>query len=62
MISGIRHHRYGYILGGKIVIDATGDANVCVHSGCEIEKGREDGLMQPVSLEFTVDGVDEKKG
>lgn len=51
-----------YILGGKIVIDATGDANVCVHAGCEIEKGREDGLMQPVSLEFTVDGVDEKKG
>ena len=35
---------------------------MCVHAGCEIEKGREDGLMQPVSLEFTVDGVDEKKG
>lgn len=52
-----------YILGGKIVIDATGDANVCVHTGCAIKKGREsDGLMQPVSLEFTIDGVDEEKG
>ena len=51
-----------YMLGGKIIIDATGDANVCVHAGCEIEKGREDGLMQPVSLEFTIDGVEEEKG
>ena len=26
------------------------------------EKGREDGLMQPVTLEFTIDGVDERTG
>lgn len=51
-----------YGLSGQIVIDATGDANVCFLAGCEIRKGREDGLMQPVTLEFTVDGVDEKRG
>ena len=31
-------------------------------AGAHIEKGREDGLMQPVTLEFTIDGVDEQKG
>lgn len=51
-----------FALTAEIVIDATGDANICYLSGCEIEKGREDGLMQPVSLEFTIDGVDESKG
>lgn len=51
-----------YLLEAGIVIDATGDANVCAHAGCEIRKGRDDGLMQPVSLEFTIDGVDEERG
>lgn len=51
-----------YALTSHIVIDATGDANVCFYAGCEIAKGREDGLLQPVTLEFTIDGVDEKKG
>jgi hypothetical protein len=31
-------------------------------AGAQTEKGREDGLMQPVTLEFTIDGVDESKG
>jgi hypothetical protein len=31
-------------------------------AGATTEKGREDGLMQPVTLEFTIDGVDESKG
>lgn len=51
-----------YALTARIVIDATGDANVCCQAGCEIEKGRADGLMQPVTLEFTIDGVDEERG
>lgn len=51
-----------YALLSKIVIDATGDAVVSASAGAHIEKGREDGLMQPVTLEFSIDGVDESKG
>ena len=49
-------------LTAHITVDATGDAVVSYLSGAEIEKGREDGLMQPVTLEFTVDGVDDSRG
>ena len=49
-------------LKGSVVIDATGDAVVSFLAGAHIDKGREDGLMQPVTLEFTIDGVDEQKG
>ena len=42
---------------GKIFIDCTGDGLVAFMAGAEIGKGREDGLMQPVTLEFTIDGV-----
>lgn len=45
-----------------VTIDCTGDAVVSFLAGAEIEKGREDGLMQPVTLEFTINGVDESKG
>lgn len=49
-------------LYSKVVIDCTGDGDVAVLSGCEYEKGRdEDGLMQPCTLEFTIDHVDEDK-
>ena len=49
-------------LEGKVVVDATGDGDVAAFAGCQIEKGREDGLMQPVTLEFTLDNVDEDRG
>lgn len=42
-----------------VTIDCTGDAVVATLAGAHIEKGREDGLMQPVTLEFTIDNVDE---
>ncbi len=42
-----------------VTIDCTGDAIVSTLAGAHIEKGREDGLMQPVTLEFTIDNVDE---
>ena len=45
-----------------VTIDCTGDAIVSFHAGAKIEKGRADGLMQPVTLEYTIDGVDESKG
>ncbi|MGN0231658.1 MAG: FAD-dependent oxidoreductase [Muribaculaceae bacterium] len=48
-------------LRGTVVVDATGDAVVSYLAGADIEKGRDDGLMQPVTLEFTIDGVDESR-
>lgn len=43
----------------KMVIDATGDADVASLSGCEVVAGREkDGLMTPASLTFHLYGVD----
>lgn len=51
-----------FILKADVVIDATGDGDVAYLCGAETEKGREDGLMQPVTLEFTLAGVDEEKG
>jgi len=49
-------------LEGRVVVDATGDAVVSYLAGAPIEKGRDDGLMQPATLEFTIDGVDERRG
>lgn len=48
-------------LEAPVTIDATGDGVVSFLAGAHIEKGREDGLMQPVTLEFRVDGLDEQK-
>ncbi len=47
------------IIEGKVTVDATGDGDVAHFAGAPVEKGREDGLMQPVTLEFTLEGVDE---
>ena len=45
-------------LSGKVFIDATGDGDLAVQSGCPWVIGREsDGLVQPVSLMFIIDGV-----
>ena len=44
---------------GKVFIDATGEGDLAVRSGCPWEIGREeDGLVQPVTLMFIIDGVD----
>ena len=48
-------------LTASVVVDATGDGDVACFAGCEFEKGRDDGLMQPVTLEFTLDNVDEER-
>lgn len=45
-----------------VTIDCTGDGIVSFLAGARTEKGRDDGLMQPVTLEFTIDGVDESRG
>ena len=51
-----------FVLKGAVTVDATGDGLVSYLAGATTEKGREDGLMQPVTLEFTISGVDESKG
>ena len=51
-----------FVLQGAVTVDATGDGIVSYLAGATTEKGREDGLMQPVTLEFTISGVDESKG
>ncbi len=43
----------------EVFIDATGDGDLAVQSGCPSEMGREgDGLVQPVTLMFVIEGVD----
>lgn len=51
-----------FVLTGAVTVDATGDGLVSYLAGAETEKGRDDGLMQPVTLEFTIAGVDENRG
>ncbi len=46
----------------KVTVDSTGDACVAAAAGAEIELGRDgDGGLQPMTLEFTVCGVDESR-
>lgn len=49
------------VIEGKTIIDCTGDGDVAFFAGAEYQKGREDGLMQPVTLEFKIDHVDESR-
>jgi ribulose 1,5-bisphosphate synthetase/thiazole synthase len=47
---------------GKVVVDASGDGDVAVMAGAVYEKGRkEDGLTQPMTLNFKMGGVDVEK-
>ena len=52
--------KFGSIrLHGKFFIDATGDGDVAVMAGCPWKMGREvDGLIQPTTLMFVIQGVD----
>lgn len=46
----------------KRVVDCTGDGDVAFHAGCPFEVGRAvDGKCQPVTLMFTIGGVDWKR-
>ena len=50
-------------LYADVVVDATGDGFVAAQAGAPYKIGRDgDGRCQPVSLEFTLDGVDEATG
>lgn len=51
-----------FAFSGKIVIDATGDADVAAMAGVSFSKGRDrDGLLQPASVMFTLRGLDANK-
>ena len=45
-------------IGGRVFVDATGDGVLSYLAGEDIEYGREDGLVQPVSIMFTIEGID----
>jgi len=43
----------------KVIIDCTGDGDVGAKAGCDIEIGRDDdNICQPVTMMFTIGGVD----
>ena len=42
------------LIEAKTFIDCTGDGDVATLSGVPFDKGREDGLMQPMTVQFTV--------
>lgn len=44
-------------IGAKIFIDATGDGVLSYLAGEQVEYGREDGLVQPMSIMFTIENV-----
>jgi len=49
-------------LHAKQFIDATGDGDVCVSAGATFQTGRtSDSLCEPVTLMFTVGGVDDER-
>lgn len=48
-----------FAVSAKVVIDATGDGAAAAAAGAGFSVGRDDGSVQPCSLEFTVEGVDE---
>jgi hypothetical protein len=55
----VRNKSGRQVLLGKVTVDATGDGDVAVMAGAPYEKGRrEDGLTQPMTLNFRLGGVD----
>ncbi|RLF20855.1 MAG: FAD-dependent oxidoreductase [Thermoprotei archaeon] len=63
-IRGIMvYNKSGFqLIPAKVVIDSTGDGDVAVSAGAPYEKGRpSDGLMQPMTLNFDLAGVDQDK-
>jgi hypothetical protein len=49
-------------LSADYFIDTSGDADIAAFSGCAFEKGRrEDGMMQPVTMNFSMANVDFEK-
>jgi hypothetical protein len=49
------------VLSGRVVVDATGDGDVAVAAGAGAEIGREDGLVQPMTLMFRMVRFDQER-
>ncbi|MBM4046090.1 MAG: FAD-dependent oxidoreductase, partial [Planctomycetes bacterium] len=50
------------LIRAKRIVDCTGDGDVAAHAGCPFDVGdAERGLCQPVTLMFTIGGVDWKR-
>jgi hypothetical protein len=45
------------VILGKVIIDCSGEGDICVRAGAQYEKRAREHLMRP-SIAFTVDGVD----
>ena len=61
-ITAVSHGKE-YTFFADAFIDATGDGDLSVISGAEYEIGREaDGLVQPLSVMFTIEGIDPDNG
>ena len=59
VVGGIIQNKSGrQAVLAKRVIDCTGDGDVAAKAGCAYDVGNEDGLCQPVTLMFTIGGVD----
>ena len=51
-----------FAMTAKVIVDATGDGDVAFLSGARYGLGREDdGLLQPVTLMYVLDGVDDTR-
>ena len=58
----VLHNKSGFsAVPATLVVDATGDADVAVLSGCETVIGRrQDRLMTPVTLQVHMEGIDQE--
>jgi len=51
-----------HVFNAKFFIDCTGDGDLCYKAGCEYKIGRDrDGLTQPVSLMYVIEGIDKNQ-
>jgi len=62
-ISQVRiHTKSGEIaIAAETFLDCTGDGDVNALAGVPFDMGREDGLMQPMTVEFMIGGVDNSR-
>lgn len=49
------------VILAKVVIDCSGDADIAAQAGVQIQKGDENGGLQPPTLMFSMEGVDIQK-
>ena len=59
--AAVFHSKSGYsMVRGNVFIDATGDGDLAVMSGCEAMLGNDEGFCQPMTTCFKVGGIDRR--